>query len=67
MTKRREANSTDEIEITPAMIEAGMAEYLSYATTPFPGDSAEEAVSEIFKAMASVASAPKNLDQARRP
>lgn len=49
MEGKDEIHLTPEIEITEAMIEAGVAEFLTYKTEL--SDPPEEAVREIFKAM----------------
>ena len=51
-----EANSTDEIEITPEMIEAGEAAYAAHDRR-FSGD--HELVAKIFLAMLSAKNAPR--------
>ena len=48
MARKRELNSTDEIEITPAMIEAGCRELACY-NGDYEGD--DDAVIRIFDAM----------------
>lgn len=45
----KDCNSTDEIEITPEMIEAGAA---ALAETNLDFETAEEAVARIYRAMA---------------
>ena len=48
MCAEREANSTDEIEITPEMISAGLLELYRFSPER---DLAEDAVANIFRAM----------------
>ena len=67
MCTERDDNSTDEIEITSAMIKAGVDEFVAFACEPFPGMHSEEAVCEIFKAMVAAARESADLGPTDRP
>jgi hypothetical protein len=62
MASKRKANSTDEIEITPAMMRAGIDEYALFEFA----DPGEWVVSAIYRAMREVALAEIGSSDTRR-
>lgn len=58
MEQENETNSTDEIEVTPAMIDAGFRVLAASGITDDPLEADRLLVSEIYRAMFA-ASAPK--------
>lgn len=67
LSENRQAGATTEIEITPAMVEAGSAFYRRHLLESDPCDGGAELVADVFLAMCAARESGNRFDAISRP